>query len=609
MRQKKHPYKKLGKYFKPVIWLIMLSLGFSFVLNLGHLANIATIIPFVHKIITGTQIVFAETARVPAFIAGVIAKINSMPAITMIYGLVIWFCLFGLIRSIASFFCPLFLNMASEKLMRNLRNDIYKKLLGLSLDFYSKSSTGKLISKITYDVTVLKNSISQGIMDLIKEPMTIVFNLGAAIICKTFFPISFKLIAITLAFFLIVIYPVMAIGRKLRKIARQGIDKMADINRILYETISGIRIVKAFSNEKHETDKFNKENTQFYKITIRSIKRMLILSPMTEYVGLLGIVTVLWFVRHNLVGGNFAFGAFTVLMLSLAQLMKPIKKLSRLYGIHQQAMAAATRIFELMDAEASVKEKEDAQTLAPFRERIAFKNVSFKYDKTTVLKNVNLNVKKGQIAAIVGPSGVGKTTLVNLIPRFYDATEGSLRIDGTDVKDVTFSSLLGQIGLVTQDTILFNDTVTANIAYGKSGEVIEESIISAAKIANAHNFITKLPEGYDTVIGEKGFRLSGGEKQRLAIARAVYKNPPILILDEATSQLDTESEKLVQEALDRLMKGRTVFIIAHRLSTVKNADKIIVLEKGKVTEKGSHEELVEKKGLYKRLYDMQFSNV
>lgn len=603
-----HPYKRLIGYFKPHIWIVVLSLVCSFAVNIGHLGRLGAIIPAVNNIVTRTDIVFASGTKVPAFLARLVAAINSMQPLRLLYFLMGWLIIIEVLRGFFDFFYSLFLNMASERLMRDLRGKIYRKLLQLSLDFYSRSSTGRLVSKITYDVTVLKNSISQGLMDLIREPITLVINLGVVIFCKVFFDIPWRLIIISLVLFLTVIYPVMAIGRKLRKIARQSLDKMGDINRILYETISGIRIVKAFSMENYEADRFDKENNQFYKITMKSIKRMMVVRPITEFVGVLSVVILLWFVRAELLGGAFPFGAFAVLIAALLSLMKPIKKLSRVYGIHQQAIAAATRIFELMDTKVAVKEKKDARILPPFKSRISFENVRFSYEKNIILKDVNLNVKKGEILAIVGPSGVGKTTLVNLLPRFYDITDGAVMIDGIDVRDVTLDSLWSQIGLVTQDTILFNDTVTANIAYGKTNQATEESIINAARVANAHDFITKMPDGYNTVIGERGFRLSGGEKQRLAIARAVFKNPPILILDEATSQLDTESERLVQDALDRLMKGRTVFIIAHRLSTVKNADKIIVLVKGILAEEGTHEELIGKNGLYKKLYDMQFKD-
>lgn len=601
-----HPYKKLMKYFRPYLWILAVSILFSFAVNIGHLGRLSAIIPAVNKILTRTDIIFADGVKIPHFLATLVEKINSMPSIKLLYVLIIWLPLVEIIRGISSFFASFFLNMASEKLMKDLRNEVYEKLLKLSMSFYSKSSTGRLVSKITYDTTVLKNSITQGLMDIVKEPLTLIANIGMVIFCKIFFPIPWKLIIVSLATFLVIIFPVMAIGRKLRKIAKQGLDKMGDINRVLYETISGIRIVKAFSMERYESAKFNKENTQFYKITMKSIKRMLALSPITEFVGVVSVALILWFVRHDLSSGSFPFGAFAALAVALTSLMKPIKKLSQLYGIHQQAMASASNVFELIDAEVSVKEKSDASNLKPFTDRISFEGAKFSYEEEIVLKDINLDIKKGQIIAVVGPSGVGKTTLVNLLPRFYDVTGGAIKVDGVDVRDVTLDSLWGQIGLVTQETILFNDTVLANIAYGQADKTKEESVVNAAKVANAHEFISKLPDGYKTVIGERGFRLSGGQKQRLAIARAVFKDPPILILDEATSQLDTESEKLVQAALDRLMKGRTTLVIAHRLSTIKNANKIIVLENGHIVEEGSHEKLLKQAGLYKKLHDMQF---
>ncbi len=609
MDKKIHPYKRLAGYFKPHIWIIAVSVVCSIFVNIGKLGRLGAIIPAVNNIITKSAITFAESARVPAFLANIVDAINSMPALRLLYFLMVWVLIIEALHGVFDFFASLFLNMASERLMRDIRSKIYKKFLQLSLDFYSRSSTGKLVSKITYDVIVLKNSVSQGLMDLIKEPLTLIVHLGAVIFCKVFFAIPWRLIVASLVLFLIVIFPVVAIGRKLRKIAKQSLDKMGDINRVLYETISGIRIVKAFSMERYEADRFNKENSSFYKITMKSIKRVLVVRPMTEFVGALSIVILLWLVKDDLIGGDFPFGAFAALIYALLSLMKPIKKLSRVYGIHQQAMAASGRIFELLDTKVSVVEKKGATELPRLADKVTFENVKFNYEDDIVLKSINLEVKKGRIVAIVGPSGTGKTTLVNLIPRFYDITGGKIKIDGKDIREATLNSLWGQIGLVTQDTILFNDTVSANIAYGQPDKVNTKGVAEAAKVANAHDFITKLPKGYDTVIGERGFRLSGGEKQRLAIARAVFKNPPILILDEATSQLDTESERLVQDALDHLMKGRTVFIIAHRLSTIKNADKIIVLNKGVIVEEGRHDDLITKDGLYKRLYDMQFKDI
>jgi subfamily B ATP-binding cassette protein MsbA len=359
--------------------------------------------------------------------------------------------------------------------------------------------------------------------------------------------------------------------------------------------------------EGYEADKFASQNQVFYRLAMKSTKRMAVVSPITEFVGIACVAIILWIAGKQIVSGSLSAGAFITFLASLLSLMRPIKRLTNVYTINQHAMAAADRIFETLDTNPAVAEKPGAVNLPRIKHSIKFDGVSFSYDPKDkeVLKDISFEIKVGEIAAFVGPSGVGKTSLVNLVPRFYDVSEGSVKIDGVDVRDSTSRSLMGQIGLVTQETILFNDTVAANICYG-SPAADRETVMKAAKIANAHDFIMKMPKGYDTVIGERGFRLSGGEKQRIAIARAVYKDPPILVLDEATSQLDTESEMLVQEAIDRMMRDRTVLVIAHRLSTIKHATMIYVLDGGKIAEKGSHEELLARGGLYKRLYDMQF---
>jgi subfamily B ATP-binding cassette protein MsbA len=403
----------------------------------------------------------------------------------------------------------------------------------------------------------------------------------------------------------LVVYPVVKIGKRLKSISKQAQEKSGDITMTLHETISGVRVVKAFSMEGYEAKKFALQNQYFYRLAMKSVKRMTVVSPLTEFAGILCIAIILWIAGKRIVSGELSAGAFITFLAAMLSLMRPIKRLTNVYSINQQAMAAADRIFEVLDTRPSVRDKEGAVELGRIRQSVKLKNVRFGYGDKEVLRGITIDARAGDIVAFVGPSGAGKTTILNLIPRFYDVTGGGILIDGVDIRDCTIRSLMSQVGIVTQETILFNDTVAANIAYG-SVAARAEDIEKAARIANAHSFIMKMPRGYDTVIGERGFRLSGGEKQRLAIARAVFKDPPILILDEATSQLDTESEMLVQEAIDRMMSGRTVFVVAHRLSTIKHANFIYVLEAGRIVETGSHDDLIRKDGLYKRLYELQF---
>lgn len=603
-------YKRLAGFIRPHIWLLIVGVTFAILAQLIQgVSMVGILVAAIDKIIAGKKIVLASNIYTPVFLKDAVDGANSMEAKSLINILLLVFGIALLIKPIFEFVNSYLMNKLSERVMQGIRNRLFSKLMTLSLDFYTRMPTGKLVSKIIFDVTVLKNSLTQSLIDLIIQPATLIVYIGLMICIKLYLNISWNWIIIGVVLLPTVIYPVRLIGKRLKKIAHQMQEKMGDMNVILHEAISGIRIVKAFLMEGYESNRFMEQNRNFYRITMKSIKRMLLVRPITEGVSVLCVILLIWSGRDELLSGTFSFGALSALLVVLLSLMKPIKALSRVYGVLQQALAASSRIFEVLDLEPSIVDKPGAIALPEIKEGITFTDVSFKYDKDgeEVLKNINLQVKKGEIVAIVGSSGTGKTTLVNLIPRFYDVSAGSVTIDGIDIRDVTAESLLGQIGVVTQDLILFNDTVKFNIGYGKSNSEMDESkIIKAAKVANAHEFIVNLPKGYDTIIGEKGVRLSGGQKQRLAIARALFKNPPILILDEATSQLDTESERLVQDALNHLMEGRTVVVIAHRLSTVKHATKIVTLQDGMVKESGTHEELLRSPTIYKRLYELQF---
>ncbi|MCX5666661.1 MAG: ABC transporter ATP-binding protein [Candidatus Omnitrophica bacterium] len=563
------------------------------------------IIPLIDNVITGKKMVIPAGVVIPDQVRSVIGFVNSMPPMDILNWMIILVMIFWLFRNLFEFFQTYLMSDVSQRVIRDVKNTIYDKLLSLPMEFYSKNPTGKLMSRITNDAAVIRDSISTGLTDMLYQPIQLIVYIGLVFTIRAYFSISWGLILISLILFPLVIYPVVKIGKRLKSISRQSQESMSDITTTLHETISGIRMVKAFSMERRESERFKNQNQQFYRLAMKSVKRVSVVSPITEFVGMFCIAIILWVAGKEIVSGALSAGAFVTFLASILSLMKPIKRLTNVYSINQQAMAAASRIFEVLDTKDTVIEKINAVEMPKFKNSVKFNNISFGYDDKMVLNGINLEVKAGEIAAFVGPSGVGKTTLVNLLPRFYDVTKGALTIDGVDVRDYTLKSLRSQISIVTQETILFNETVAYNISYGNDSPD-KKDIIRAAQIANAHSFIMKMPQGYETIVGERGFRLSGGEKQRLSIARAVFKNSPILILDEATSQLDTESEVLVQEAIDRMMKGRTVFAIAHRLSTIKHATRIYVLDAGHVVDTGAHDVLIQKEGLYKRLYDMQF---
>lgn len=567
--------------------------------------SISMIIPLIDNVITGKKMAIPAGVVIPPQLKSIVDAVNTMSPMDLLNWMTILVMIFWLFRNLFEYFQTYFMSDLSQRVIRDVKNTIYDKLLSLPMDFYAKNPTGKLMSRITYDAAVIRDCISTGLTDMLYQPIQLIVYLGLVFIVKVYFSISWGIILTSMILFPLVIYPVVKIGKRLKSISKQSQESMADITTTLHETISGIRMVKAFSMERRESKRFKDQNQQFYKLSMKSVKRVSVVSPITEFAGMFCIAVILWIAGKEIVSGALSAGAFVTFLASILSLMKPIKRLTNVYSINQQALAAASRIFEVLDTEDTVVEAPNAAEMPRFKDRIKFDQVSFGYDDKEVLKGINLEVKAGEIAAFVGPSGVGKTTLVNLLPRFYDVTKGAVYIDGADLRNYTLKSLRSQISIVTQETILFNETVAYNISYGTDNPDMKE-IIKAAQIANAHSFIMKMPQGYDTIIGERGFRLSGGEKQRLSIARAVFKNSPILILDEATSQLDTESEVLVQEAIDRMMQGRTVFVIAHRLSTIKHATRIYVLDSGRIADTGTHDMLIQKEGLYKRLYDMQF---
>lgn len=495
-----------------------------------------------------------------------------------------------------------FMTLVQFHLITELRNRLYKHFNALSFSYFDQKKSGELTSIVINDVANLRRALGSSFHQLLVEPI----NLLAFILLL--FVISWKLALLSIIILPIAGLTILSIGRSIRRKSKRTAAMIAGITNIITETLSSIRVVKAFAMEGYEVQRFFKETHHYFQLILRKAKLRLLASPITETLGVMIGVLLLWVGGLEVLSGEgLTPEDFLRFILLLFAMMDPLRKLSKVNVALQTGAASAERVFSILDTPPTIVDKADAVKIDSFKEKIRFKNVSFRYESDDkVLKDISFEIKKGSIVALVGSSGAGKSTLADLIPRFYDVNNGGITIDGHDVRNLSLNSLRRLMGVVTQETILFNDTVRANIAYGQK-DVNDEQVIPAAKAANALEFINDLSEGFDTVIGEKGVKLSGGQRQRLAIARAIMKNPPILILDEATSALDTESERLVQKALETLMANRTVLVIAHRLSTVKNANKIILLDKGEIKEVGTHNELMVKEGLYSNLYNIQFS--
>ena len=589
-------YLRLLRFVRPYLGKFLLATVCMAFSALFDGVTLAMIVPLADKVLTNKKIIIPT--KLPLFWEGFIDKLNNLSAVTLLNYMAIGIIILFFLKGIFGFLQGYMMSDIGQLVVRDIRAKLYAKLQTLSLEYFTRKRGGELISRITNDVKVVENAVSYGSTDLVYQTLQIIIFLFV-----TFF-IYFKLALVSIILVPLISLPIIKVGHVLRKLSKRSQERMADINSLLYETIIGTRIVKAFNMEDHEIRKFNQINHDYYKISMKSIKRLLILSPSTEFLGCIAGIFVFFWGGKEVIAGKLSFGVFGLFLGSLLSLIRPFKKLSNVNSLNQQAVAASERIYEVLETEQTVVEKTDAIELGGFKNSVVFEGVWFNYGEQEILKDINLGVEKGSMLAIVGPSGTGKTTLVDLIPRFYDPKKGRILIDGIDIREVSLRSLRQQIGIVTQETILFNDTIRANIAYGKTG-ASQKEIEQAAIQAHAHDFIKQLPSGYDTTIGDRGMKLSGGERQRIAIARALLKNPPILILDEATSQLDSEAERVVQEALDRLIQGRTVFVIAHRLSTVRNAQRIIVVDKGRIAEHGSHSELLNREGLYRRLYQLQ----
>jgi ATP-binding cassette, subfamily B, bacterial MsbA len=513
------------------------------------------------------------------------------------------FVMATLFKGICDYLGTYLANYAGFGMITDLRDDLYDAILRRSISFFQKHATGTLLSALINDIERVQYAMSSVLSDFLQQLFTLLFTIVVVVV------LGGKLAWILLIFIPVVIGSIRKIGRGVRQTTRKGQDKLAEIQNILHETITGNRIVKAFNMEFWELLRFRKAARKLFRANLSSVRAQAISSPLMDLIGAIAIALLLLLGRNAIRSGVMTTGAFFVFIVALFKLYDPVRRFAVYYNSFQQALGASQAIFDFMDDHDEVVEKKHAQQLKGFQEAILLENVGFAYKteegEAQVLHEINLRIPRGEVVALVGPSGAGKSTLVNLIPRFFDVTSGQVLIDGHDIRDVSLKSLREQIGKVTQETILFNDTVRNNIAYGQP-DISSDKVVEAAKAALAHDFILRMPEGYDTIIGEKGFRLSGGERQRLAIARAILKDAPILILDEATSALDTESESLVQTALSNLMSGRTSVVIAHRLSTVRRATRIAVLERGRITAIGSHEELLQISPTYQKLYRLQF---
>jgi len=546
--------------------------------------------------------VAASTAASAFLIKPVLDEIFFKKNIRMLKLIPLAVIIIYILRGLGMYGQEYLMESVGQRIIRRLRNDLYNRIQDLSLAFFHKEKTGVLMSRITNDVNIIKAMVSTAVTGALKDAFTIM-GLTILIFYRDWKLALFALIILPIAFI-----PVVKFGRRVRRVSTGVQESMADLSSFLHETFTGNRIVKAFGMEAYEKKRFAEKTQRLFDLEIRAVIARSLSSPIMEFLGGLGIAFIIWYGGYRVINGTSTVGTFFSFMAAVLMLYDPVKKLSKLNNAIQEGLAALDRIFNIIEKESDIREPDNPVTVIPGSHSVTFQNVFFKYDNVTVLEDINLDVRAGEILALVGMSGGGKTSLVNLIPRFYDVCEGAILIDGVDMKKASISSLRSQIAIVTQDPILFNDTVLNNIAYGNR-DASNEDIERVARAAYAYDFIQQFPEKFDTSIGELGGRLSGGEKQRICIARALLKDAPILILDEATSSLDAESELLVQSALENLMRGRTTFVIAHRLSTIGYAHRIIVITNGRIVEEGKQEELMALQGEYYKLHQMQLKTV
>ncbi len=569
-------FKRILQYSRPYWWRIAIAAIASIGVGAMDGAFAYLVEPVLKKIFSGKDL----------------AIFTLLP-----FGIVILFLLRGLCRYTNDYF----IRTAGQLAVQDVRNEIYRRNLRLGLGFFARHPTGVLMSRVLSDVGVMQDGVASIITGLFRDGISAI-----SLLCVIFYR-NWLLALICFVVIPLTVYPAQKIGKRIKNLAKQGQGKMGDLAAILQETFSGVKVIKAFGLEDREVAKFTSGNREYYNFSRKSIKYEALSTPIMEFITSFGIAAVIWFGGSSVIQGRMSASEFFSFITAMVLVFNPIKKLMNSYNVLQRSVGAAERVFEIIDEKPEIVDRQDALILEKARGEVEFRGVSFCYNDEYVLKNINLNASRGEVVALVGPSGGGKTTLVSLLSRFYDPKDGEVLLDGYDLRSLSLKSLLQHIALVDQETILFNDTIANNIRYGKS-KASDVEVEEAARAAFAHEFIQEMPDGYATNIGDRGVRLSGGQRQRICIARAILKNAPVLILDEATSALDTESEQMVQNALNNLMANRTTFVIAHRLSTILHADTIVVLDKGEIVERGSHEALLATGGLYRRLYDMQFQD-
>lgn len=570
-----------------------------------YLRILSYIKPYMHRLIFAmfcTIMAAAGNLYIPWIIKDMIDEVLADKNGTMLNWIAASIIAIFVVRGLFWYGQNYLMSYVGQSVIIDIRAAVFKKLQRLSVSFYDKNKTGTIMSYVTNDVNALQSAMVENTIEMITEGFILIGSVVAMIY------LDWRLTLFTVCTFPVVLWFMEFFGKKIRKTGGRIQECTADITSVLQESVASARVIKSFVREDYEVDRFDVENRANFRANMKNAQLMATLTPVVELVAAIGVTMIIWYGGNNVINGTITAGSLVAFLTYAVNIANPIKRLTRVIGNIQKALAAAQRVFMIIDMPEEIAESRDAKQLPEVSGKVEFQNVSFAYDdKGNVITDLSFSVKPGEVIAIVGPSGAGKSTIANLLPRFYDVNKGDIKIDGHSVREVTLDSLREQVGIVPQETMLFNGSVYNNILYGRL-DATKEEIEAAAKAANAHDFIMQLTDGYETKLGDRGVNLSGGQRQRIAIARAILKNPRILILDEATSALDTESERVVQEALDRLMVGRTSFVIAHRLSTVKNADKILVLEKGNLVESGTHDELLALDGLYAHLYKIQYRN-